>query len=318
MPRNGSGGYTAPFNSWNPAVNGAEALPADFQAVLDDLVSAMQASLAADGQTPLMGALNANNNRIVGLSAPTADGDALRRKQITKGSDIASASTITIPLEGSLFDVTGTTGITQINDAFPGRIVLLRFLGEVTLTHSSSLVLPGNETATTQEGDVLGLINISAGIWSVISWPSRYQQLTVPVGTISAYAGASAPTGWLFCRGQNVSRTTYSRLFAVIGTTYGVGDGSTTFALPDLRGEFIRGLDAGRGVDSGRGLGTAQSDDFKSHTHLYDLANYITVGLQSGADGVSLVNAVPPVATGSTGGTETRPRNVALNYIIKF
>lgn len=55
------------------------------------------------------------------------------------------------------------------------------------------------------------------------------------------FAGASAPDGWFICNGQLVSRTTYASLFAAIGTTFGVGDGSTTFAVPDLRGQFVRG-----------------------------------------------------------------------------
>jgi microcystin-dependent protein len=67
--------------------------------------------------------------------------------------------------------------------------------------------------------------------------------LFTPSGSVISYAGASAPTGWLLCSGQTVSRTTYSSLFAAIGTTYGSGDGSTTFALPDLRGRVIAGVD---------------------------------------------------------------------------
>lgn len=65
----------------------------------------------------------------------------------------------------------------------------------------------------------------------------------VPAGSLTPYAGSSAPTGWLFCYGQNVNRTTYANLFTAIGTTYGVGDGSTTFTLPDLRGRTLFGKD---------------------------------------------------------------------------
>lgn len=82
---------------------------------------------------------------------------------------------------------------------------------------------------------------------------------TIPVGVVVPYAGASAPSGWLFCYGQNVSRTTYASLFAALGTTYGAGDGSTTFGLPDLRGRVMAGRDnmggsaAGRLTNSGTG-----------------------------------------------------------------
>lgn len=58
---------------------------------------------------------------------------------------------------------------------------------------------------------------------------------STPVGKIDMYAGATAPTGWLLCKGQAVSRTTYSALFAIIGTTYGAGNGSSTFNIPDMR-----------------------------------------------------------------------------------
>jgi microcystin-dependent protein len=88
-----------------------------------------------------------------------------------------------------------------------------------------------------------------------------------PAGAVMPFAQSSAPTGWLKCNGAAVSRTTYATLFTAIGTTYGVGDGSTTFNLPELRGEFIRGLDDGRGVDTDRALGSAQGDQNKSHTH---------------------------------------------------
>jgi microcystin-dependent protein len=76
--------------------------------------------------------------------------------------------------------------------------------------------------------------------------------LFTPSGSVISYAGASAPTGWLLCSGQTVSRTTYSSLFAAIGTTYGSGDGSTTFTLPDLRGRVIAGLDNMGGATASR------------------------------------------------------------------
>lgn len=88
-----------------------------------------------------------------------------------------------------------------------------------------------------------------------------------PPGVISHTAASSAPTGWLKANGAAVSRTTYAKLFAAIGTDYGTGDGSTTFNLPDLRGYHIRSLDDGRGVDSGRVRGSIQADQNKSHNH---------------------------------------------------
>lgn len=121
--------------------------------------------------------------------------------------------------------------------------------------------------------------------------------VNTPVGTVNAYAGSAAPSGWLLCDGGStgVLRTTYSALFAVIGTTYGAGDGSTTFNVPDLRGRVVAGLDNMGGVDAGRlsianTLGTATgtetvtlaTTDIPAHSHANTLTNNaVTSGSQS-------------------------------------
>ena len=73
-----------------------------------------------------------------------------------------------------------------------------------------------------------------------------------PAGIVSAFAGSTAPSGWLMCFGQAVNRTTYSTLFTALGTTYGVGDGSTTFNIPDMRGRAIAGVDNMGGTAASR------------------------------------------------------------------
>lgn len=141
--------------------------------------------------------------------------------------------------------------------------------------------------------------------------------LTFPVGAVMSFARYTVPSGWLACDGSAVSRATYASLWWAIGTTYGAGDGSTTFNLPDLRGEFVRGWDFGRGVDSGRIFGTFQGDDFRSHTH------QIWGDSRSNFDGGGRVPTVGNVGleawvqTEASGGVETRPRNIALLYCIK-
>jgi microcystin-dependent protein len=120
--------------------------------------------------------------------------------------------------------------------------------------------------------------------WNGSAWQGA---VSAPAGTIEAYAGSTAPTGWLLSYGQAVSRTTYANLFAVISTTYGSGDGSTTFNLPDLRGRAIAGVDNMGGTDAGRlsitnTLGTAtgaethtlSSAEMPSHTHTQDSHNH--------------------------------------------
>jgi microcystin-dependent protein len=87
------------------------------------------------------------------------------------------------------------------------------------------------------------------------------------VGRIGTFAMATPPPGWFRANGAAVSRTVYAALFAKIGTTYGAGDGVSTFNLPDPRGKFIRVLDDGRGIDVGRVLGSSQADEIRSHSH---------------------------------------------------
>jgi len=137
-------------------------------------------------------------------------------------------------------------------------------------------------------------------------------------GDLKPWPGTSAPAGWLKANGALVSRSAYAALFAVIGTTFGAGDGSTTFALPDLRGEFIRGLDDGRGVDTGRSIGTSQADDLKSHVH--SVPGNTSNGSGSPYRILSNTNSSPNVTndTYATGGSETRPRNVAMLACIKY
>ena len=89
----------------------------------------------------------------------------------------------------------------------------------------------------------------------------------VPSGSIIWTASPTAPTGYLQANGAAVSRTTYANLFTAIGTLYGAGNGSTTFNLPDMRGEFARGWDDGRGVDTGRVFGSSQTEMLGPHTH---------------------------------------------------
>ncbi|WID42133.1 tail protein [Pseudomonas phage ZRG1] len=89
----------------------------------------------------------------------------------------------------------------------------------------------------------------------------------VPPGAVIYFARNTAPSGWLKCNGAAISRTAYAKLFAAIGTVFGAGDGFTTFNLPDLRGEFVRGWDDGRGVDGGRAFGSFQAGMIQSHSH---------------------------------------------------
>lgn len=152
---------------------------------------------------------------------------------------------------------------------------------------------------------------------------------SVPSGAVVALATDTVPTGFFECDGAAVSRTTYAGLFASIGTSYGVGDGSTTFNLPDYRGEFLRGFDNGAGNDpdaasrlnrgdgvTGDNIGTKQLGEIESHLHGIDLvtaggfSEIQNIGGSATFSGISQTNLF--------GGNETRPRNVNVMYCIKF
>ncbi len=155
----------------------------------------------------------------------------------------------------------------------------------------------------------------------------------VPTGMVMAFANSTAPVGWLECAGAAVSRTTYAALFSAIGTVYGAGDGSTTFNVPDLRGQFLRGWSNGSSIDSGRSIGTSQTDAMQGHYHEYWAAGIATtnnntdsrtphVGIPPSQQTGSNLQAVrSPMTDGSNGtprtAAETRPTNVAMMYCIK-
>jgi len=175
--------------------------------------------------------------------------------------------------------------------------------------------------AGTAAGDAVRLDQLpAAATTSVLGLVTLAQvELAVASGIVTAYAGDTVPTNWLECNGAAISRTTYAALFAAIGVLWGVGDGSTTFNLPDMRGEFLRGYDHGRGVDSGRALASSQTDEFESHLHN---VSFEVVGVGGGTNNFPAPSNYSGGAsynyiTSNSGGTETRPRNITMMYIIK-
>lgn len=153
---------------------------------------------------------------------------------------------------------------------------------------------------------------------------------STPVGVIVAISSSIIPDGFLECDGANLDRIDFPDLFASIGETYGAGDGSTTFDLPDMRGQFLRGLDSGRGVDSNRILGTDQNDAFQGHWHYGRSgtagSGWGTTDKYSTRENTASYHytgsAIRDAYTGSHGaariGSETRPRNTAIIYAIKY
>ncbi len=221
------------------------------------------------------------------------------------------------------------------------------------------------EITNPEDGDTL---TYNAG---VSKWQHAAGGSAVPAGAIMSFMMNLPPDGWLECNGEAVSRTQYADLFAILGTDHGNGDGSTTFNLPDLRGEFLRGWDNGRGIDTARDLGSTQVDLTASHTHDGGSLSAASGGghghsassnstgshghginarqwEQTGASGTarrvggswasnelsanSNGNHSHTISigtggahthsvsgtSGSSGGAETRPRNIAVMYCIKY
>ena len=192
----------------------------------------------------------------------------------------------------------------------------------VSDTSPNSLVSKSGDTMTgllTLSGDPVSNNQAATKLYV-----DTVSDVTRMAGEVTMWSGSSVPSGWLECNGQSTSG--FTALAAIVGAN-----------VPDLRGEFVRGFDNGRGVDSGRALGSSQSDEFESHTHIQNAhghnlrTEYGTNQNLNSASPNGSYNQInntntyingsavrPKTATNqNTGGTETRPRNVALMYIIK-
>jgi microcystin-dependent protein len=167
-----------------------------------------------------------------------------------------------------------------------------------------------------------------------------YVDQSSPAGMIAPFAGTAAPTGWLACQGQAVSQTTYAALFAAIGTTWNTtGEGAGNFRLPDLRGMFVRGTGTNATGSSsgavGPSVGAYAADTYLNHshaitdpTHTHSYTVVTSFSQAQGASGSNYFNASAGSSTGAastgitvntstTGGTETKPKNYGVLYIIK-
>lgn len=276
--------------------------------------------------------------------AAVIDGDDIIhiRANAYDGASYLAASYISMEVDGTV-----STGVV------PGRMSFVTTSTSGTLTERLRITSSGAWGLSGANYGTSGQVLTSQGSSSPPVWSTP---VAIPAGAVMHFAMSTAPTGWLKANGDAVSRTTYADLFAAIGTTFGVGDGSTTFNLPDLRAEFVRGWDDARGVDSGRAFGSAQGDQNAAHSHsVSDPGHAHTLqtvygttgttgslpnqgtgsltyagGIRTNAVGwhnlnsalaagsVQMLSSTTGVTVGSSGGSEARPRNVALLACIKF
>jgi|14BtaG_2_1085337.scaffolds.fasta_scaffold36290_2 hypothetical protein len=229
--------------------------------------------------------------------------------------DAAGDNVVSITTQGLTLGATAILAsadeINTLNDLTRGSLIYGNASGA-----TARLAAGGVDTVLTSDG-------------TDISWAAAAGGGGVPAGTVIYHAANTAPTDFIKANGAAVSRTTYSDLFTAIGTTFGVGDGSSTFNVPDLRGEFMRGWDDSRGIDTSRAFGSAQVDTFKEHKHLsfvryqsnyapFPYGNAASNGWDqemspNGAEGNEVTPYNSPV-----GDDETRPRNIALLACIKY
>lgn len=267
--------------------------------------------------------------------------DTLQELAAALNNDGNFAATITNKL-ASKADKSSTLAGYGISDALPmSGDIGAADLNAVTGTGIYSQALTANALINrnypTSEAGILQVVPVgdmvyqqyqcyaAGGLWYRCryrgNWSAWLQCVTAGAGMVAYFAANATPSGWLRCDGSAASRTTYPALFAAIGTTYGAGDGSTTFNLPDLRGEFVRGWSAGRpGVDVGRVLGSWQDQDIQSHFHTIarDSSMLSAGGAQVDRATGGTTGNYSDGATRSNGGAETRPRNVALLACIKI
>jgi len=213
-------------------------------------------------------AINISGNASTATSATSA----------TTASNISGGSAYGIPYQSA----TSTTAILATGTA--GQLLQTNGNSAPTWVNPSALTVSSASSSTTAgslAGGGLGYIpyQSSANSTAMLAPGVSGQVLRsngvaapswvdlIPTGLVIYYPVSTIPAGFLKCNGAAISRTTYSALFSILGTTYGAGNGSTTFNIPDLRGEFIRGWDDARGVDANRTIGTFQGSSLARHDH---------------------------------------------------
>jgi len=260
---------------------------------------------------------------------------AFLAKSAVNAVNLVNASgTALVTSSGSAVTGNGPITATSVSGAINASQITSGTLANARLNQSP--VVTGTVTAAGFSGNgaqltALNGTNISNQTIELNKLVAAVQQALCPVGTILAYAGDTAPAGWLLCNGTSYSTTTHPNLYAAIGVRFGGGAGS--FNVPDFRGRFLRGRDGGQGRDPDRGsrtamntggatgdaVGSIQADAFRSHTHSW------LFGLEQDDSGTGgshneFTRTPGSVADsiGFTGGSETRPVNAYVNYIIKY
>ena len=265
------------------AISGTLSSQTDLQTVLD---SKVDENIGIAGATKTKITYDAKGLVTSGADATTADvADSTNKRYVTDANltvigdtsgvntgDNATNATSNTYADGKVADAI-TDGVTNVA---PSQNVVFDALAlkqplDSDLTAIAALS-PANDD----------IIQRKAGVWTNRTMEQVANDMVVRIatGAISAFAGASAPTGYLLCNGAAVSRTTYAGLFAVCSTTYGVGDGSATFNVPNLKGRVIAGYDSAQmefdavGETGGAKKHTLATSEMPAHNHTGDPHNH--------------------------------------------
>jgi microcystin-dependent protein len=248
---------------------------------------------------------------------------------IAANAAIADTKLATISTAGKVLPaaVQGTAVITTDSRLSDARTPISHTHDDRYYTETEVNSLLAGKQASGSYAPATGIAPSAITGTAVITTDSRL----VPAGAVMPFAMNSAPSGWLQANGDLVSRSTYSALFSAIGTTYGSGDGSTTFNLPDLRGYFLRG--SGTNIDgtASGNFGSKQSDDVKPHSHpvswafgtcvlsVQEIQGGRSTGSATTVTDINVSTGFPSasIAIQTNLGTETRPKNIAMMYCIK-
>lgn len=347
MPRDGSGNYALP--SGNPVVTGSTISSTTHNNTNSDIASALTASLAKDGQTVPTANLPMGGFKHTNVATASNLTDYARADQVQNGAlmwlgSVSGTNTVT---------ATTTPAITSYTAGQSFRMLVAGTnTGAVTLNINGL----GAKNVFYQGVALVGYELLVGAVYELVYDGTQFQ-VTTPIeiaGEVKAFGGATVPTGYLLCAGQAVSRTTYARLFGVIGTTYGTGDGSTTFNVPDLRGRAVFGKDDmngsaasrvtnGNSGITGTNLGAAGGSELlhgHSHTftgspHTHSIASasggaFVASGsggagaaIQVGGATYQTVANTDPTTAGGTvnsaggGSSQNMPPAIILNYVIR-
>ncbi len=330
--------------------------------VVDQLSGVVSVVTGIEAASPMAPAIPAGKAPVAQISLQIGS-TAITNDMITDERDLTSLGRIIAVEAGTGLTGGGTAGVVTIGLETPVPVALG---GTGTATAGANKVFAGPASGADAAPlfRSLGLADLPADVATTeelnqaVTTINQAITSAIPPGAVQHFAMATAPSGWLAANGSEISRTIYAALFAAIGITFGAGNGSTTFNLPDLRGEFVRGWDNGRGYDSGRSFGSYQADAFALHSHLltdfghahgtsdpghlhgpsggdsFDMNQSDYIGFAPGENqlsnthpvgttgwavtGISVNSAATGISLAATGGSETRGKNLALLACIKY